>query len=418
MSYLHPLHLWRESAWEGSIDRMRDVVPSLGVATYYHPSDFEVASGWVHGRVTPPGPDACRGGARRAIERVILRSLQRSPCYVAFSGGRDSSAILAVATQLARTHGLPDPVPITELYPGIPESDESTWQTLVIEHLQLKDWQRVTIEESADLLGPVARASVLRRGNLWPPALHIKATLLTCLHRGSSLLTGEGGDEVLGRRRGAQVSRLWRRSRAPGVSDLRSAGASLLPATARARRLAVRLESAAMQPWLTPEVRQHHYAMMAGDLASEPLKTSSSIRWLLTRRGAAMASHNYALMCKDYDVTLYEPLLDPTFVYAFAGEAGRWGFSSRTDAMRHLFSDVLPEPVIARRSKAYFNRAFIGPHSRDFALSWNGGGVDQAMVDVEMLRSEWLAPFPSAISTSLIHTAWLGSRASSSVEAS
>ncbi|MGN0065018.1 MAG: asparagine synthase-related protein [Nocardioides sp.] len=369
----------------------------------------------MHGRI--PAPDD--GGrhhatAREALEAAVLPALTAGRCYVAFSGGRDSSAVLAVATRVARREGLQDPVPLTELYPGVPESDESSWQQLVVDHLGLREWLRLEFPDGNDLLGPDALDSLRQRGTIWPAALHVKSTVLRRLEPGSSLLTGEGGDEVLGRRRGAQVSRLWRRGlRRVRPADLRSAAACLAPPPYRRHREQARFDASAMQPWLRPAARARHHQLLAADLASEPLSTPASLQWLLTRRAAAMASHNYRQLAADHDLTLHEPLLDPGFVRALAADAGTWGFASRTEAMRSLFSDLLPEEILARRSKAYFNRAFMGEATRSFAEEWDGSGLDADLVDVDLLREEWRSDFPSAISTPLLQAAWLGSTTAS-----
>ncbi|QBX54622.1 asparagine synthase [Nocardioides seonyuensis] len=382
-----------------------------GDAGFWRPTPFEIASSWVHGRIPPPGPEPVETpGPRAAFEAAIIPALTLAPCFVAFSGGRDSSAVLAVATDVARRHGLPDPVPVTELYPGIPESDESEWQELVLSHLGLRDWLRLEFPQGNDFLGGEAQASLRRRGLIWPAALHVKATVLDRIGQSGTLLTGEGGDEVLGRRRGAQVSRLWRRSTARvGASDLRSALSTLSPEPLRRWRGRVRLDGAEMQPWLRPAARARHHRLLAADLASEPLSTSESLRWLLTRRAAAMASHNYTTIAAEHGLALHEPLLDPGFVHALAAAAGRWGFASRTDAMRAIFGDLLPDAILARRGKAYFNRAFMGEETRAFAESWDGSGLDPELVDPAVLRAEWLSPFPSAISTPLLQAAWLAS---------
>jgi len=76
--------------------------------------------------------------------------------------------------------------------------------------------------------------------------------------------------------------------------------------------------------------------------------------------------------------------------------------------MSRLFGDVLPDELIRRRDKAVFNRAYIGSSTRSFAYMWTGEGVDQELVDVERLRAEWLSPQPSAISSVLLQSAWLG----------
>jgi asparagine synthase (glutamine-hydrolysing) len=104
---------------------------------------------------------------------------------------------------------------------------------------------------------------------------------------------------------------------------------------------------------------------------------------------------------------MYEPLLDPRFVSELARTAGTWGFTSRTEAMRALFGDLLPDAILARRTKAYFNRAFMGDETRAFAERWDGSGLDPELVDAESVRAEWLSAMPSAISTPLLHAAWL-----------
>ena len=378
---------------------------------YWRPTDFEVVASWVHGRVAAPVSDG--SGPRDpidALEAAILPALVRAPCFVAFSGGRDSSAVLAVATDLARRHGLPDPVPVTELYPGIPESDESEWQHLVVAHLGLDEWVRLEFGHGNDLLGSDAQASLRRRGLIWPVALHVKTAVLARLGGSGSLLTGEGGDEVLGRRRGYRVSRTWRRDpRSLRPRDLRAAGSALAPLPYRRVRERVRLDRAALQPWLSPETRLRHHRLLAADLASERLTTAGSLEWLLTRRAAVMATHNYTRLAADYGVSLHEPLLDATFVRSLAEKAGTWGFVSRTAAMRELFGPLLPDAVLERRTKAYFNRAFMGEETRAFARSWDGTGVDPQLVDVEVLAAEWAAEVPSAMSTPLLHAAWLSS---------
>lgn len=48
-----------------------------------------------------------------AFEDVVRGALRRPPCVVTFSGGRDSSAVLAVAARIARDERLPAPVAVT-----------------------------------------------------------------------------------------------------------------------------------------------------------------------------------------------------------------------------------------------------------------------------------------------------------------
>jgi asparagine synthase (glutamine-hydrolysing) len=147
--------------------------------------------------------------------------------------------------------------------------------------------------------------------------------------------------------------------------------------------------------------------MLADDLATEPLRASQSLPWLLRRRASVVASQNYRLLAAEFGVNLVQPLLDPEFVDALAIAAGPLGFASRTEAMRRLAGDLLPEAVLARATKAYFNRAFLGESTREFARAWDGSTLDLDLVDPELLRQEWLSKFPSATSGLLLQAAWL-----------
>lgn len=62
--------------------------------------------------------------------------------------------------------------------------------------------------------------------------------------------------------------------------------------------------------------------------------------------------------------------------------------------MGALFGDVLPDPVLVRRTKAHFDEAFIAEHSRQFAVRWTGTGVDEAIVDPGRLGEEWRRQHP------------------------
>ena len=57
---------------------------------------LEVAGGWVNGYDPAPMPRSTSPG--QALDSLLLSHLHRSPCLVAFSGGRDSSVLLAAAT--------------------------------------------------------------------------------------------------------------------------------------------------------------------------------------------------------------------------------------------------------------------------------------------------------------------------------
>jgi hypothetical protein len=375
-------------------------------ASYYRPTPFETAASWVHGTLAEvPFEMDCKS-PREVLADLLRHGLARPPCFVAFSGGRDSSAVLAVATALARAEGLDDPIPVTELYPDIPESDESDWQRRMIDHLGLGEWIRLTFHHENDLLGDTACQGLLDRGLIWPPALQIKPNTLRSLSPGI-LLTGEGGDEAFGPRRAAAWAHLSRRTSVPRPAALRGAVESVLPRPVRLRRAARELRNAGLQPWLKPAIAEDHIRLLAQDLTSEPLRWDRAMTWLTRRRAAAATSHNYRLVAAEHGISLMEPLLDPAFLRAWGRVGGRFGFPGRTSAMRTLFGDVLPAAVVERGDKALFNRAFLGESTRRFALTWDGTGLDEHLVDAERLRQEWLAERPSAISSVLLQAAWL-----------
>ncbi len=343
---------------------------------------------------------------RQVLHGLVRPLLERSPCFVAFSGGRDSSAILALATAVARAEGLDDPVPVTEVYPDVPESDEHEWQQLVIDHLELRQHIQVRFTDENDLLGPTAREGLLRRGLIWPPALQIKPNTLRALSPGS-LLTGEGGDEVFGARRVAPWPHLSRRTPVSRRVALAAAAGSLLPRPLRVRRAQRGLRESGLQPWLKPAITERHLRLVAEDSASEPLRWDRALLWLTRRRATAMTAHNYRLVAAEQDISVVDPFLDPRFLTALGHLGGATGFAGRTEVTGILFGDLLPDAVVTRGDKALFNRAFLGESTRAFARSWDGSGVDEALVDPERLRQEWLAEQPSAISSVLLQSAWL-----------
>ena len=67
-----------------------------------------------------------------AIDQVLLEALSRTPCLISFSGGRDSSAMLAAAVAVARREGLDLPVPATLVFPQSEDSNEDEWQAMVL----------------------------------------------------------------------------------------------------------------------------------------------------------------------------------------------------------------------------------------------------------------------------------------------
>ena len=354
-------------------------------------SDLELACGLVLG---VHAPARLPMGARDltpvdALEAAILPALRRAPCLVSFSGGRDSSSVLALATRVARREGLPDPIPATNVVPAAAASDERRWQELVVAHLGLGDWIRLHWEDELDAIGPFARRALQRHGLLWPFNAHFHVPLLEAA-KGGALLTGIGGDELF-----AAATRSGRR-------------ALLVPRALRRRRLARR--ELVPFPWLTDPARRALAAVVADGDAAVPWRLAPRLAWVRGYRYLAVGTGSLHRLAADAGAAIAHPLLDLAAWAAVARTADR-GFAGRTAAMRTVFGGLLPDEVLARTSKASFDEVFFGSHSEAFARSWRGAGVPTEVVDAAALREHWTTPAPLPQSLTLLQAAWLAESA-------
>jgi asparagine synthetase B (glutamine-hydrolysing) len=365
---------------------------------------LEIACGLVFGvddETAPPEPAA--EDPRRELERAVRRALERPPCIVSFSGGRDSSAILALATHVARRDGLPLPVPATNRFVDVPLSEESEWQEQVVAHLGLDDWIVLQHTDELDCLGPVATSVLLRHGLLWPFNVFFHEPFLR-LAEGGSILTGIGGDEML-------AEAMWRRFRAslqgrrPRPRDLLRV--AYLCAPRRVRKYAIEQRTEIHYPWLRADARREVLARHADQSARAPAGWAGYLDWVRRLRYLRVGAASKAALAEDAGVLAVHPFLDSGFSAALASVPRRGRYSDRTDAMRSLFGDLLPGAVIERQTKASFDGAFWNDSSRAFASEWDGSGVDTELVDVEALRTEWLSASPDARSYTLAQSVWL-----------
>jgi asparagine synthetase B (glutamine-hydrolysing) len=352
---------------------------------------LERASGLVLGNDEPDCGPPTAPDPRTAMERALVEPLRRSPCLVSFSGGRDSSAVLAVAAAVARREGLPLPIPASLRFPRAEDSAETEWQEEVVAHLGLEEWIRLEMTNELDCVGPVATQCLARHGVLWPSNAHFHAPLFAHA-RGGSFLTGIGGDEVLGSSRWLHARRVLSGRVRPRPRDVLALGLALAPP--RVRRLVTRRRMRAPFPWLHPHAVAEIARQLADDEAAAPLRWSAGIRFAAGQRYLHVGTSNLALLAADDDVNLIHPFLDRGFVAALAALPRAQRFHRRRDAMDLLFGDVLPEAVRWRRTKASFDGAFWHEHSRELVGRWSGEGIDLGLIDVERLREQWESAAP------------------------
>jgi hypothetical protein len=376
-------------------------------------SPLELSSGMARGFDAPSGTGSrWTDGltARQALEAVVLRGLRQPPCVISFSGGRDSSTVLAIAVALARREGLPLPVPVSLRFPQAAESQESDWQEEVVQYLGLSDWERLEFVDELDLVGPYAQRVLLGVGLVWPFNSHFHLPV-SDLARGGSMMTGFGGDELMatGWLWGREMTVLAGQAR-PEAKDVVRIAAALSPRPVRRAFIRRRMhhDGPPARPWLTAVADEAVTAAMIEDMLKESLHFGRSVRAWIDARYRTLVFSALGKIAAMNHAAAEHPLADPTFLRAFALERGRRGFVDRTEAVRYLVGDLLPDTLISRSSKALFGDAFWSVHSRHFAREWNGGGLDPTLVNLDVLNQMWRGPAsPDGRTKAMFQAAWL-----------
>jgi asparagine synthase (glutamine-hydrolysing) len=370
------------------------------------PTRREIAAGWLFGDVA--GQPARRlESPRAALQAAIRPMLQRPPCVVAFSGGRDSSALLACASDLAAREGLAAPVAVTLRFP-YPQTHESSWQELVVSHLRVEDWVREPLVDELDCVGPLAAGVLRRHGLLFPANVHIIAAL-AAHGRGGSLLTGLEADFIFGTWPWHDLAGVLAGRVAPRPAHARRLARALAPAWLDAEILVRR------EPLRLPWLREPHRSSLALQLARErgriPRTWSRRVAHFARVRSSQACAWSAAVVGADHDVLVGSPFVDAGFLAALARAGGRRGWGNRTATMQALFGDLLPDEILARRGKATFTDAFLASATRRFAGTWDGRtGIDPDLVDGDVLREVWLGPNPHFGSAMLLQAAWLATQ--------
>ena len=340
------------------------------------------------------------------LERACLPALRRGRCCVSFSGGRDSSIVLAAATRVARREGLPLPIPVTNRFPHAGPTDESDWQELVVRHLGLDDWLRIDHTDALDIVGPVARQVLARHGLLWPFNAHFHVPLLEAAE-GGTLLTGIGGDELFGSSRWARAASVLRLRESPRPRDLVRIALLASPRPLRRAVLARRFPED-LFPWLTAHARRELVRAWAADEASEPTQRADAhpeAAWTTLGRAWTRQPRAAGGRCRR--------ARGPPAAVARVRRAP-WRLPAAASASR------TGPPRCSRCSGSCFRRSSCraarrrastrrsGPTTAaKFAQAWAGQGVDEAVVDPEALRAAWSAPEPDAHTYLLLQAAWL-----------
>lgn len=370
---------------------------------------IEIASHVLFGQADTR--DLPRAGSPIAALRGAIRAaLAAPPCFVTFSGGRDSSAMLGLAARIAEEEGLEPPIAVTAEFPGAARSDEREWQELVLSSLNVGDWIRREYGDELDLLGPVAIDLMRRSGLPYPFNLHLLEPLIADARHGT-LITGVGGDQMLARA-GQFRDVLARRMR----PSKRQALHTLIGISPRyVRRRLVGDVVGRPYPWLSA----------AGDTALQRALLERElrvpIRWdreLRQRWGEREMQTNLARIAElaaHHDVRIVHPFADPAFVSSLARDGGAFGFQTRTAIMRRLFADVLPDELNRRETKAWFDEVVWNRHSKAFVAGLDerqlAGALEAlgvaGLVSPSALLETWRQPTPHSNSFMLLQGCWM-----------
>jgi len=320
-----------------------------------------------------------------ALERAIAEALEGGRCLVSFSGGMDSSLVLAVATASARRLGVPDPIPVSWRFEDAPLADETSWQEAVVAALGLGEWKRLQAGDELDWVGPVAGRVLSEYGLTYPPAAFLHAPLLD-LARGGTLLTGVGGDQLLGLWPGRPAIDLMAGRRRLQWRDPARLALALTPGAVRGR---MTFRARRATPWLVPDAARAVERADARELLSAPVRWDGWLRWGRRRRNVLHSVRALELMAANAGCEVLNPLLD-LGVWLAVQRAGGWrGFGDRPTTLAALFGSSVPSALAGRRHKARFGEVFWRQPSRALARGWDCDGVDPAVVACDGLRCVW-----------------------------
>ncbi len=372
---------------------------------------LELAAGTAIGPdlATAPLSDVATGDPRVAVEAGLARALAAPPCRIAFSGGIDSSVLLALAAAVARERGLEPPIAVTNRFAAVATAREDEWQELVIGHLELHDrWDRIELADELDLVGEVCAGLLATAGVFWPWNLHFLVPLARSAGRGGSLLTGAGGDELFITAPWGRLIAVLERRHRPRLRDVPALLGPLAPAPLRTT--VNRAVHPVRAPWLTRAGNRQFSRRWAAHAGGQP------VGWDRVVRRTLWPSRYVQVMLRSSDaisdmtgVQVAHPFLDPAVLNAAAWRYGRSGPPGRSRGMAALAGDLLPAELLARRTKASFNAAFWGPATRRFAPSAAAWIPAEAARHVEpmALALAWASPDPNPATYSLLQAAWL-----------
>lgn len=336
---------------------------------------------------------------------AVIPALTSSPCLVSFSGGRDSSGVLAATTVIARREGLPDPVPVTLRFARGSPPGAKDRQELVVRHLKLREWERIEVADELELTGPIAATALRRHGHIFPATAHLTLPAMERA-RGGALVVAVGGSDLFIYWRWLRVANVLAGRERPRLGDLRGLALAALPPAVRGA-IARRKAPPAPGPWLRPHAAREISRIFAEEIGTEPVRFDRAIRTHIRHRCFSAAIRSLYALANGAGCALHLPTYHPEYLATLARDAGWAGFGDRELFMRALVGDLLPDEVLSGPEGHDYGEVYFGARLRAFAESWSGYGVDEALVDADVLRDMWRSGRRDMRTGLLIQAAWL-----------
>lgn len=380
-------------------DQLRPSADELCVALLF---------GQLHGE-QPLDPAEATVSTRAVLERQLTEAMQRGPLWVAYSGGRDSSALLAIAASVARREGFELPVAVTMTFPELPESHEEAWQRLVLDHLDLADqWHPLRLTDELDLIGANAQRVLRPHGVILPPNAHAFLPMLDAVGPDGTLVSGGNGDELMEGVPQRLSSAVLSRRRIPR-SQWTEAAIHDLPGRFIGRAIRKRSVMRFLH-WVRMPVLSRLVRAEIADRDESAIRFDRLLQDAWLDREFRAGRHAVVTLAQEAGGQLLQPFGDREVMTAFARD---WGYrfpGSRRASLDRLVGDLLPPSILDRSSKAEFARAFVAAGTRAFIEDWDRTGVDPERVDLDALQAEWANERPHYCSLPLLHHAWLTSQ--------
>lgn len=318
---------------------------------------------------------------------LIEPALAGGPCYVSFSGGRESALLLAVATAAARARGHPDPIPATLRYPEALAPRVAAHQERIVAYLRLDDWERVDVSDELDLLGPLARRALFEVGILFPVTSYILLPLLD-VARGGWLLVGGGWTDVFAYWRWSRVADVLAGRRRPSRRFAREASLLLLPPPVRRAVLASRGRRRD-HPWLRDPVARAADALLRAQEADVPFRLDRTLDRQRRHRCYRGINASFEALAASTSTRVLLPFRTDEYAGAAAAVGGRLGVGNRSQSVAAVAGHLLPLELLQRSDRTGARTIVFGEPTRHFLEGWSGEALDPEVVDLEALHEIW-----------------------------